>query len=488
MSNFIKEITKKEPDFYKNKITSLFKYLTETKDKFHKERLLSLGSVLGAFCGDSMGSYYEFKLGSDVLYDSLKLFEVTNPIFQTLPGQFTDDSELAMSSAYGILDSNGDYNNNKVAYYNGLWLLSGPFDVGITTRNSVVAVRDFKIYEKIKPEYYNWVKTAEIIKENFLYFPNNVYSDAMSKCSVEKNADSLSNGFLMKKTPISIFSLNFLKSSISDKDECHIKNMEAFEKINILDCNLTHPHGLANDISIIYSLIITRIIFFKNRDFQDKDIIENVLNYLKTYVTNLIEKIVNLVLEKFKNYDLDSKSSEVPILKAKLHYFTDLLLQIEKGESKIILEGQFLNLMGYFAKAFYLVFYYLHKLKDSDINTIDYYEIMKEIINRGGDTDTNCAIVGGVLGIFYGPVYLKEDKRGLFDYIINCDATTSKKERPLIYSPGMALFFMYAFYKIRERDLNKNVEVLSETSLPVSAAVIACLLTVSDINEVIFDL
>lgn len=39
--------------------------------------------------------------------------------------------------------------------------------------------------------------------------------------------------------------------------------------------------------------------------------------------------------------------------------------------------------------------------KDYDIKNV-YYDTMKDIISRGGDTDTNACIVGGLIGALVG--------------------------------------------------------------------------------------
>ena len=57
----------------------------------------SLGSMLGAFIGDSLGSYLEFKRG--IIDNSTVEYAMTMPgggCWGLQPGQITDDSELAM--------------------------------------------------------------------------------------------------------------------------------------------------------------------------------------------------------------------------------------------------------------------------------------------------------------------------------------------------------------------------------------------------------
>ena len=86
-----------------------------------------------------------------------QLYDETNPIFNTCRGQITDDTELAMSLAYGILEginnkeiSDVKYailNIDPIAYYYGIWFLSGPFDIGNTTQNSL-EIKDIEDYLK----------------------------------------------------------------------------------------------------------------------------------------------------------------------------------------------------------------------------------------------------------------------------------------------------------------------------------------------------
>ena len=74
-----------------------------------------------------------------------KIWKNINPIFNTGRGQVTDDTEMAMSMAYGILEGINKeikdidsviLNTDPIAFYYGIWLLSNPFDIGNTTRNS----------------------------------------------------------------------------------------------------------------------------------------------------------------------------------------------------------------------------------------------------------------------------------------------------------------------------------------------------------------
>lgn len=53
--------------------------------------------------------------------------------WRTLPGQATDDGELALSLARS-LDAEGRFDEQAVARAYAAWYLSSPFDMGRTTR------------------------------------------------------------------------------------------------------------------------------------------------------------------------------------------------------------------------------------------------------------------------------------------------------------------------------------------------------------------
>ena len=102
--------------------------------------------------------------------------------------------------------------------------------------------------------------------------------------------------------------------------------------------------------------------------------------------------------------------------------------------------------MGYYIHGFKLCIYFLHKYPDMGENkNIDlYYDIMCEACDFGGDTDTNCAIVGAMIGPIIG---YKNFKIELFERFIRfvpynrCQFTTA---------------FMYIYVKYLEEKLLNN--------------------------------
>jgi ADP-ribosylglycohydrolase len=205
------------------------KYLSllNTFTTANKEEYYAISSILGAFLGDSMGSYVEFKKGWSRLWKDVD-FNYIGPIWKNSPGQLSDDSEMALSSAYGILDSPlKDLNPDRLMYYYGLWYLTNPINIGITTSNALKQVTNKSLYPR---EYSDKIK--KIILENYTFVPG-IYNAVKSHCEMFNN-ESQSNGFLMRKTPIAIYCLRFTKSEFSENED-HVADWLGFIKANEVD-------------------------------------------------------------------------------------------------------------------------------------------------------------------------------------------------------------------------------------------------------------
>ena len=102
--------------------------------------------------------------------------------------------------------------------------------------------------------------------------------------------------------------------------------------------------------------------------------------------------------------------------------------------------------MGYYLHGFKLSVYFLYKYPDmAENNDKDlYYKIMCDICDKGGDTDTNCAIVGAMIGPLIGYKNFNQD---LFEKFIEfipynrCQFTSA---------------FMYVYVNYLEEKLLKN--------------------------------
>jgi ADP-ribosyl-[dinitrogen reductase] hydrolase len=96
------------------------------------------GCILGAFVGDSLGSFLEFKTGviGNELVDEGMLMQ-GGGCWRLAPGQVTDDSELAMMLMNGLVGGAGVLDAKRICSMYAFWGEWGPFDIGMTTRSGL---------------------------------------------------------------------------------------------------------------------------------------------------------------------------------------------------------------------------------------------------------------------------------------------------------------------------------------------------------------
>ena len=349
-------------------INQLVNYIYKINEITHKDVYKCLSCIFGAFLGDAIGAYCEFHQPNTRNIN--KIF-VGNPMFGDAPGQVTDDSEMAISSAFAIMDNPeiNNLNSDYLYYYYGLWHLSAPKDEGNTTRK---ALKDFD------PHIFNPEKENNYIK-NF----EKIFS---------KNSNSLANGFLMRTSPLIVWCYYRFYEKIINTFKKQNNTFELFELFTIIqkqamkDNICTHPNftlSVAHSIFIIMSL--GAICELKPHEILDNTI--RLLNndYFKTleckYITDMI----------FEELAIYNKNKGLSDFKNCFYYFTYGTKNVNDH-------------MGHYFHAFRLTLYYLYFFDEIKVpyNVTKYREIMNQICSFGGDTDTNCAIVGTVIGPLVG--------------------------------------------------------------------------------------
>ena len=95
------------------------------------------------------------------------------------PGQVTDDSELAMCQMHGLLAGRGKFDLFHLALYYGHWIAHGPFDIGNTTSAGLGTLS--KCLKNPDPNI------------------------AQYAAKVGPGATSMSNGSLMRITPLAVW-------------------------------------------------------------------------------------------------------------------------------------------------------------------------------------------------------------------------------------------------------------------------------------------
>ena len=276
------------------------------------------GLIYGQFIGDALGTRYEFKSSSSAttkiqkdLHDDFLPIKGGGP-FHVLPGQTTDDTELAMALCHSLLDT-GKYDREDIARRYIKWYKSDPFDVGTTTSRAFSKAKDYS---------------------------------SMVQNSSKSNEHSLSNGCLMRISPLAVYGL-----TVSDSDliRCAREN-----------CCMTNPNELTQDAVSVYCVALKACL-----QGQDRKTI-----FDRAYQTSQNETIRSILRDALKRPS--------PTL-------------LPSGDT-IRADG---SNMGYCGIALQNTFYEL-------MNGKSFYDSIVNIVKRGGDTDTNGCIAGALLGAFYG--------------------------------------------------------------------------------------
>ena len=333
--------------------------LDPEKDR-HKYNCLSC--IYGAFLGDSIGSCCEFSAPSK--NNHLYIFKYENGIFK--PGEVTDDSEMAISAAFAyidILNSDPSLIQDLIYYYYCVWRSSGPKDIGHATS---AALRHWKYSSIIDTKFNNqMVRMA--------------------------NWNSLANGFLMRiSTFITYYyytHLNIIYNIITNFFK--IEQSELSDEIINLYFNIfvesyknvevTHPNYECGISSAVFTLMT--LVGMVTKDAKKVISIFELISQSKKF----IDCHQNKTLNQYAQFTQ----------KKYLEIISDI-----KSNKPISVYSQ----MGYYLHGFKLSVYFLYKYPDmgqsKDINL--YYDIMCDVCDYGGDTDTNCAIVGAMIGPLIG--------------------------------------------------------------------------------------
>ena len=395
------------------------KILTQIKaiiKKSSHEMYKVLSCIYGAFLGDAMGAFCEFHKPNK--NNSKMIFKTETTVIGGVPGQVTDDSEMALSLAYAIMDNpeKKDLISDYIFFYYGAWSQTHPLDIGSTTKKSL--------------KEFNFNK----------YNPNLSNFKDIEKTLLEKNVNSLSNGFLMRKSPFIAWLYYRYFDEVNNALEL-IKNDELFHlyikirTISQTDNKCTNPNQQANIVSAFYCLMALMAI----KGLSSSQIIDIITKFCKfDYFQNLKkdddEKIVSLkmlgYIELFNSPQFDLWNS-----------FADP----NKKEEFVY------HHMGYYFHALKLTIYFLCQLenlkKKFGIKKL-YKEIMYKICDLGGDTDTNCCIVGTVIGPLIGMSYFGSKLNKMLELI---------PPNRAIYSVALAYLLVIYLKKSNEDDnLLKN--------------------------------
>lgn len=271
------------------------------------------GCLLGQLTGDVLGSMVEF-LSVDMIRRQYPtgLREIgPSPVFHTLAGQPTDDSELALALARALL-VRGSFDDEHIAAAYGAWLASEPFDVGGTIGTAARAI---------------------------------LRAEARGASRVEAarnaaNAGSEANGALMRQSPLAVWGYTLASEALAD--------------IVRRDTILTHPNRVCQDASAAFIVSLAAVI----REGLDAE--QAYARALEWDEAHGMSPTVTTALRAARGTSPDYETNQGHVLIALQNAFYQVL------HAPTVEEGVVATVMG------------------------------------GGDTDTNAAIAGALLGALHG--------------------------------------------------------------------------------------
>lgn len=272
------------------------------------------GCLLGQLAGDALGSMVEFMGAARIQRERPEgLRQIgPSPVFNTLAGQPTDDSELALILARTLLHQRAFVEDEVAAAY-AYWLRSGPFDVGGTIGTATRAMLDAQ---------------------------RQPGASLVEAAHAAANQGSAANGALMRQSPLAIWG--------------HALAPEALAGYVRADTRLTHPNPVCQDASAAFIVALAAVI-------------REGLTAEEAY-------------ERARAWDHAHGSS--PSVTAALAAARREPPRYEQRQGHVLIALR---------NAFYQA---LHctSLEDGVIATV----------LSGGDTDTNAAIAGALLGALHG--------------------------------------------------------------------------------------
>jgi ADP-ribosylglycohydrolase/fructose-1,6-bisphosphatase/inositol monophosphatase family enzyme len=254
------------------------------------------GCLLGQLAGDSLGSLVEFKSEAEIaiLYPRGPSRLEDGGVFDTLAGQPTDDSEMALALARSLV-ARGGFDGARVVEAYRRWARSEPFDIGTTTRAAL---------------------------NGYLM------------------GDSQANGSLMRVSPLAVFA--------------HALPPEHVAELAREDSALTHPHPVCRDAVAAYAIAAAHAV---RTGAGPAAAFSAALAWARSSARPEVME------------SLEAASQSAPRCDGEV-----------QGWVRIALQNAFFELL------------HAPSLEEGVCRTV----------RRGGDTDTNAAIAGALLGAVHG--------------------------------------------------------------------------------------
>jgi ADP-ribosyl-[dinitrogen reductase] hydrolase len=289
------------------------------------------GCLLGQVAGDSLGSLVEFMRAEDIRarHGEGPLLLADGGVHQTLAGQATDDSEMALALARTVIDA-GRFDADAVRAAYVRWLESPPFDIGFTTRGALTG----------RPQ-----------------------------------EGSQANGSLMRVSPLGVFTWSLPP--------------ERAAALARADSALTHPSPVCGDAAAAFTVAVAHAV--RHGDAR------GAWEAARAWAREQADPAVVGALERAER--------EAPVCDG-----------AQQGWVLITLQAAF------------------HAL----LNAPSLEQGVVATVRRGGDTDTNAAVAGALLGAVYGRPAIPAQWR---EMVLSCrpHPLRAPHPRPMAYWPSDVL-------------------------------------------------
>ncbi|KAL4499164.1 hypothetical protein ABPG72_006750 [Tetrahymena utriculariae] len=365
-----------------------------------KQDQRALCCLLGAYCGDNLGNYNEFShsIDDEDLNNAMEM--PGQGAHNLIPGQSTDDTELATSLGYALIENPDPnvFDCNLFSKYYSLWIQSPPFDLGMTIGAALgVTRRDQLTYET----------SSQHCKQNFMANRNRL-------ATKNQNRHSQSNGGVMRISPLCVY-----LSKQTDQ--------QVIRKIVYAEQTLTHISMPALEAAYVYVRIVTNLI----KGLKAFEVVDDLTKYFKNQckdedVKDWWESSVN----KIQYQDAVLSMGWIKHALTQCFVALNILSNLEKGGA-------------------------VEQVKNSI-----YKEFLKDILKLCGDSDTNAAIVGGMIGAY---LTLEEFPKDYLQKILVCnlqDKFNSKLIHPReqIFNPRNCIYLCDQILK--KASDNPNIEII----------------------------
>jgi len=309
------------------------------------------GCWLGQLAGDALGSMVEFQ-SAWAIRDRYPhgLREIgPSPVWRTLAGQPTDDSELALMLARTLLQDK-HFDDEQIARAYGYWRRSRPFDIGGTIGQATRAIVD-----------------AESRGQSII-----------QAARAAANRGSEANGGLMRQSPLAIWG--------------HALPHDELDRLVRRDTTLTHPSRVCQDTSAAFIVAVAATI---------KEGLDGEAAYGRAL-------------------EWDQQHGESPTVSRALAESRHAKPQYESNQGHVLIA--------------------LHNAFYQALHASSFEEGVVATVMGGGDTDTNAAIAGSLLGAIHGvnaiPVQWRQT-------VLSCEPLKGKpgvqQPRPRTFWPVDAL-------------------------------------------------